>query len=280
MKILIAAMFIAFTGTAIAQQTNTLDTLRQTYEKHQQSILLSYGKSLDTIMADAKRKGNLDSVLILQAEQKRFTAEKTIPDPIDAKDLLRSTSEAYYRPMFAVVDWYVKALDALIKRQVMTDQIEAAKVVKTEKDKAAVILAEMQTKLSMKMAGGKRQTDSAVDRTDSEKTSANTNLEKRTGRILGVWSASFSNSAKRKYEFLDDGTMTMVEVQYGGNPLSQNSSVGTWAWKKFNDQAIVDINGTLDVWTRQGSAAWGIIHYNPKSAYPRGNPSTTGKAQR
>lgn len=48
MKAMIAAMLVAFAATAAAQQTNTLDTFRQSYEKQEQSILAQYGKDLDT----------------------------------------------------------------------------------------------------------------------------------------------------------------------------------------------------------------------------------------
>jgi hypothetical protein len=141
---------MAVAATATAQQTNTLDTCQQTYEKRQQSILAQYGKTLDTVMADLKKKGDLDNLLILQAEGKRFDAEKTVPAPNDAMDSFRPATEAYYQTMVALLEQYTKVLDGLIKKEVVADRIEEAKAVKTEKDKASLLLADMQSKLPVK----------------------------------------------------------------------------------------------------------------------------------
>ena len=66
-------------ATAMAQQTNTLDTLRQAFEKQQQVNLAQYSKAIDRSMAESKKTGNLNDVLILQAEQKRFELDITKP---------------------------------------------------------------------------------------------------------------------------------------------------------------------------------------------------------
>ncbi len=133
--------------TAFAQQTNTLDSLQQSYEVEQRSVLVQYGTALDTIMADVKKKGDLDGVLILQAEQKRFGVEKIVPAVTDAREPFRSASEAYYQAMVTVLRQYAAGLDELLKSAVMTDRIEEAKVVKAEKDKIVFMLASMQAKL-------------------------------------------------------------------------------------------------------------------------------------
>jgi hypothetical protein len=146
MKTLIASIVILVGVSAVAQQTNTLDSLRQSYETKQRFILAQYGKGLDTTMADVKKKGDLDSVLILQAEQQRFGAEKTVPDPKDAKPQFSLASQAYYQAMVALLGQYAASLDTLIKKEVTADRIEQAKVVKTEKDKIDFMLADMQTK--------------------------------------------------------------------------------------------------------------------------------------
>jgi len=93
MRTLIAVMLMVAGTTVIAQQTNTLNTLRQVYEKKEQSTLTQYGKDLDTITANLKKKGDLDNVLILQSERKRFDAEKTVLAPKDAKDSFRPAIE-------------------------------------------------------------------------------------------------------------------------------------------------------------------------------------------
>lgn len=157
----IAVMLIAVAPAAFAEKTNTLDALQQANQKQQHAILGQYGKALDTIMADVKKKGDLNSVLILQAEQKRFGEEKVVPVPADAKDSFRPAAAAYYRSMVALLGQYVKMLDLLIKQEVTADRIEEAKLVKEEKDKAVFMLADLQTKTQMtastaKTTSGKR----------------------------------------------------------------------------------------------------------------------------
>jgi len=150
MRTIIAVVVMMVAVTAFAQQTNTLDSLRQSYEVKQRSFLVQYGTALDTIMANVKKKADLDGVLILQAEQNRFGVEKTVPAVTDAREAFRSASEAYYQAMVTVLRQYAAGLDGLIKRGVMTGRIEEAKAVKAEKDKIVFILADMQLKLPTK----------------------------------------------------------------------------------------------------------------------------------
>ena len=150
MKPLIAAMVMTVAATVVAQQPNKLDTFRQSCEQQQQSFLAQYGKALGAVMANLKKRGDLDNVLILLAEQKRFDADKTVPIPADAKDPFRPATEAYYQARVTLLEQYVKALDGLIKKEVTADRIEEAKVIKTEKEKISFVLADMQAKLSVK----------------------------------------------------------------------------------------------------------------------------------
>ncbi|MDD5523153.1 MAG: hypothetical protein PHI84_20230 [Kiritimatiellae bacterium] len=133
--------------TVSAQEANTLDTYRQTYERKQQTILSQYAKDIDSAIANSKKKGDLENVLILQVEQKRFEAEKTIPAPKDAKSSYRLATEVYHQSMVTLLGQYATALDTVIKKETSADRIEAAKVVKTEKDKIDFILADMKAKL-------------------------------------------------------------------------------------------------------------------------------------
>lgn len=159
MKAMIAVMVMAVAATVTAQEMNTLDTYRQSYERQQQSVLTQYCKALDSAMTDLKKQGDLDNVLILQTEQKRFDAEKTVPTPADAKDPFRPAAEAYYQAMVAWMKKYVTVLDALIKKEVAADRIEEAKAVKVEKDRASFVLADMQTKLPVKAEVTKPMTE-------------------------------------------------------------------------------------------------------------------------
>lgn len=92
--------------------------LKEAFEKQQQSVLVQYGKALDSIMTDLKRKGDLDGVLILQAEQERLAAERTIPAPTDAKDAFRRAFEVYHKAMITALEQYVMNMDQLIKKEV------------------------------------------------------------------------------------------------------------------------------------------------------------------
>lgn len=150
MRLLISAMLVAIAAQANAQGTNTLDTYKQSHERQQLANQVQYGKALDALATAVMKEGDLDAVLILQAEQKRFRAEGTVPDPTDAKDSFRPASEAYYRAIVTLLERYVTALEALIKTEVTAGRIEEAISARTEKDRAAFILADMQTKLPVK----------------------------------------------------------------------------------------------------------------------------------
>jgi hypothetical protein len=157
MAVIVIVLTVA--TTTIAQQTNTLAAYRQSFEKQQQSILAQYGKNLDAVISTVKKSGDLDNILVLQAEKKRFDAERTVPAPRDAKVSFHLPSCAYYQSMVTLLGQYVKALDGMIKKEVAADRIEEAKVIKEENDKAAFLLADNQTKLPAKAMGEKLETD-------------------------------------------------------------------------------------------------------------------------
>lgn len=140
-------LLMTVTATVFAEKTNELTVLQGAQEKQQLSLLAQYGTALETILADLKKKGDLDGVLLVQGEQKRFAEEKTIPAIKDAKDSFRAATEAYYQSTAALLGQYIKTLDGLTRREVAADRIEEAKAVRAEKDKADFMLADIQTKL-------------------------------------------------------------------------------------------------------------------------------------
>lgn len=144
---LIVSGLALFPISVMAGDTNALETLRQSFQKQEQALQDGYGKALASIMADLKKKGDLENVLILQDEQKRFDEEKTVPSLSAAKDSFRSATETYYKSMVVSLGQYRKVLDELIKQKVTADRIDEAKVVKAEKDKVEFMLADMQTQL-------------------------------------------------------------------------------------------------------------------------------------
>jgi len=145
----------AITTLAFAQQTNMMATYRQVYEQHQKTYSVQYGKALDKVAQDLRMKGDFNNFQILEAEKKRFDAENTVPTPQDAKDSFRPATEAYTQAMVTMLEKYIKALDEVIKKKVVAGRIEEAKEIKAEKDKAAFMLADMQTQLPEKVVGEK-----------------------------------------------------------------------------------------------------------------------------
>lgn len=163
MKAMIMALAMTVAATVSAEQTNTLEMLRQGQSRQQQSLSEQYGKALDTIIASLRKKGDLDNLLLVQAELDRFQAEKTVPVPTVAKDPFRPASEAYYRLVIALLEGYRKGLDELIKQEVMTGRIEEAKLARAEKEKADFMLADTRTKWTPPASN-----NSAEPKTDAE----------------------------------------------------------------------------------------------------------------
>ena len=93
-------------------------------------------KNLDRLVEAQKKKGDLDNLLILQEERKRFSAEMTVPPPASARDAFRPASEAYYQAMVTLLGRYVKGLDTLTRTDVSADRIEEAMVTRKEKENA------------------------------------------------------------------------------------------------------------------------------------------------
>lgn len=147
MKKLITILAAMVAGTLLAQETNALHGLKQAYVRQEQSILAEYGKTLETVLVNVKRQGDLDNFLAAQTEIKRLGTEKTVPFPADAQALFRPACAAYQQMMVRLLGQYVAALDDLIRKDVAADRIEEAKAVKSEKDNAAFRLAELQSKL-------------------------------------------------------------------------------------------------------------------------------------
>ncbi len=138
---------MAFAVTVSAQQANTLDALRQACEKQQQTFLAQYGTALDAINDVLRTKGDLEGILVLEVEKQRLKVQKIVLNPREAPALFRPATELYFRSMVTLLGQHTKALDGLIKREVMAGRITEAKAVKMEKDKAASQLADIQTKL-------------------------------------------------------------------------------------------------------------------------------------
>ena len=112
------------------------------------SALDRYGRSVDALAKQAQSQGDLETVLSLMSEAKRFKAEKNVPDndDDDLNPLLSKLRQGYRLAIQeadekravslpALQDSYVKRLDAM-KRQLTKDgKLEEALAVKAEIDR-------------------------------------------------------------------------------------------------------------------------------------------------
>jgi hypothetical protein len=150
MKRMIMALVIALGTIVEAQHTNIFDMIQESFGSREQAAIVQYGKELSVLLKDAKEDGDLDKFLILEAEKKRFDAEKTVPSPADAKAEFASLSKTHHKTMVYILTKYVTAIDDLIKNKVREGLIEDAKILKAEKERALSILTETKTLLSIK----------------------------------------------------------------------------------------------------------------------------------
>ena len=156
--------------TGFAQQTNTaLSYYKAAYGKTRTSIALAheeqkadaqkqYGKTLDILMDALKKKGDLDSFLLVQAESKRFGEKKNALEPADAPGILAAPITDYLNKIKAIaldedvqtaklLKQYGEALDELIKKAMMSGNIDEAKTIKEEKDRALLVLNDLESRL-------------------------------------------------------------------------------------------------------------------------------------
>lgn len=149
-KILPAILFLVSLGTPLYSASRSLDGCRDAYKKQISAIdserentlkraLTKYEKSLDTVIAKAKQKGDLDSVTALREERDRFKEEKTVPSwsPATAPVALTEIQSTYRglvakadlrknKKTLALINRYIASLKALKKQYVIDDKIELA----------------------------------------------------------------------------------------------------------------------------------------------------------
>ena len=137
-NIILVIMLVVSVGHA---QDYSLDSFKRTYEQKQQALVAQYGKDLDAGLMELKKKGDLDNYLLLEAEKKRFDAEKCVKDLSAAKEPYRSATVAYGQALVLLQEQYIKALDEQIKKNLIANRIEEAKAAKAAKDEVAASLA-------------------------------------------------------------------------------------------------------------------------------------------
>jgi hypothetical protein len=138
-------------GTARSNSATATDKLKA-------EALENYSRTLDTLMDGLKKKGDLDTFLVVQTEQKRFKEEKTVPAVGTSPDILAGPAADYREKTDLVtlndnlqtiklLKQYIAALDGLIKKSMMQDKIAEAKDIKEEKDRAELVLADLASKI-------------------------------------------------------------------------------------------------------------------------------------
>lgn len=165
------AFLIIPTHLLMAQSTNSsFAFLKAAYGKSRTGIaaahdqqkaeaLEQYSGALASVMTDLKKKGDLDGYLLAQTELKRFGEEKKVPESGTAPAYLAKAVSEYHGKITLItlddasqtaklLKQYIAALDGQIKKAMMHDNIEEAKTVKEEKDKAGLVLADLEATLA------------------------------------------------------------------------------------------------------------------------------------
>lgn len=286
-------MIMVITATVLAQQTTTLDTFRQAYEKQHVALLAQYGKTLDAIMAGLKKKGDLDNVLILQAEKKRFDAEHTVPAPKDAKDSFRPATEEYCRTLVTLLGQYVKALDGLVKKEVAADRIEAAKVIKTEKDKADFMLADSQAKLPVIQAVEKSATEKPEAAPKPDQLTTRPAVKRSSAHIRAIgggkgraWSIGSKDDSDREFDPNVRNAPETVSFELG-NPVARfPNTLGADIGKQRSvinilfDSDMLKKSSLLIVWSAGGSDSADQFHVELDGVLVGDSSERKGEASR
>lgn len=164
----------AFGNTGQTGSTNTvskLEALKGQYDAvamqaeksfltKSQEALIAYGKGLTTAQETLQRQGNLDAFLAVQAEKKRFDAEKTVLEPSGKPDgaeidrlagIYKKTLEAaradQTKSMLALKQRYAASLDRLVKELMLAKDLEQAKLANEESKRIKSELAAAQPEL-------------------------------------------------------------------------------------------------------------------------------------
>ena len=143
MKAIVVCAVMLVAAGVMAQQS--LDNLKAYFERAQATNLVIYGQGVDTTMAALKKVGNLDGYLVVEAEDKRFESEKSVP--VTAPSGVEAVWSAYQNSQLDLLRKQVGALDVLVKQMTKSNKINEAKEAKLEKDKVAFLLAEIESKI-------------------------------------------------------------------------------------------------------------------------------------
>jgi hypothetical protein len=126
--------------------------------RQKEDAVVSYGKDLDGLMAALQQKGDLDGVMAVRAEKKRFAAEKSV-DESNSQDANVIAAVKKYRAAVSMAErervgrrvvllrQATAQIDALIKQLVKQGKIEDALAAKKDMQTMRSVLAEEESKL-------------------------------------------------------------------------------------------------------------------------------------
>ena len=166
-----AGILFAVGSVLHGAQNDALDTLRMQYASAKQraeaeavrkekDTLALYGTSIEAAMRTARSSGDLDAYMRVKQERDRFDLDQTVPKTPGGRtnDAVAALIVAHYEALarvrtdkdkqsVALLKEYVGRLDELVKSRMIRNDIEGAKRVKGEADKAKALLAEAESAL-------------------------------------------------------------------------------------------------------------------------------------
>lgn len=128
------------------------ENLTDKYETAKKQIMttsvMAYSNGLTAIMLQLKQKGELDSFLVVQAEQKRLVADAVIDDGLtnsveSVASLARKVIADRNAKIAVQLRRYVAQLEVNLKQAMMADKIDDAKFIKEVLDPAKSELAQL-----------------------------------------------------------------------------------------------------------------------------------------
>jgi hypothetical protein len=255
--------------TAMGQQKSALEMMQQAYQTKQQELLSQYSKGLGATLDELKNKGDLDNFLIVETEKKRFEKEMIVPTPSEAKGSFRPVTLAHYRALASLQDQYIKALDGLIKKEVIAGRIDEAKVLRAEKDKVSTSLSELQAILPA-------PAETIIEKPKPKEASP----EKLPAEITNALIVHYAFDGQDKTTVADKSGKGPDGMLHGATRVSRGTHGKACDFDGKNDylvtRANLDLRGstpwTLSVWFKAGKQPrpYDNIVSIGKSSFPRG----------
>jgi len=167
-----ATVLCLLSGSLLSHSApKALDDYKNIYEKSVQSIeakyqegletyLNNYRNSLNAVIEMLKKKGDIDALLLVKQEKKRFEAENTVPEDIPLNlprsvvkvraGYSKSVSEAELvkkRKMFDILSKYLSRLNSLKRELTINDKLDEATRVNSEIKRVEFVKADIESKM-------------------------------------------------------------------------------------------------------------------------------------